>query len=80
MTTYTGHRVEDHEAFILDELLPRIVGYASASNTPTEVVALASFLSLATILQAKGLSRASLMQCIDGARLPTIHEAPEGLQ
>lgn len=80
MTTYTGHRVEDHEAFILDELLPRIVGYASASNTPTEVVALASFLSLATILQAKGLSRASLMQCIDGARLPAIHEAPEGLQ
>lgn len=79
MSIYTGHRVEDHEAFILDVLLPQIVGHARASHTPTEVVALASFLSLATILQAKGLSRASLMQCIDGARLPTIHEAPEGL-
>lgn len=51
----------------------------SAYTTPTEVVAMACFLSLATILQAKGLTRASLMQCIDGARLPTPHEAPEGL-
>lgn len=80
MTTYTAHRVEDHEGFILDELLPRIVVYARASNTPSEVVALACFLSLATILQAKGLGRDTLMQCIDSARLPTIHEAPEGLQ
>lgn len=79
MTTYTGHRVEDHEDFILDTVLPLIVGHARVSNTPSEVVALACFLSLATILQAKGLSRDALMQCIDGARLPTIHEAPEGL-
>ena len=80
MTTYTGHRVEDHEDFILDTVLPLIVGRARASSTPSEVVALACFLSLATILQAKGLGRDTLMQCIDGARLPTIHEAPEGLQ
>ena len=79
MTTYTGHRAEDHEGFILDELLPRIVVYARASSTPSEVVALACFLSLATILQAKGLSRESLRQCINGARLP-IHDAPEELQ
>lgn len=79
MSTYTAHRVEDHEAFILDVLLPQIVGYASASNTPTEVVALASFMTLATILHSKGLSRNTLMQCIDGSLLPTIHEAPEGL-
>lgn len=79
MSLYTAHRVEDHEPFIFDQLLPLIVGYARASNTPSEVVALASFLSLATILQAKGLSRDTLLQCIDGARLPTIHEAPEGL-
>ncbi|MGP3792518.1 hypothetical protein [Pseudomonas sp. B392_1p] len=79
MTNYAKHRVEDHEAFILDELLPHIIGYARASNTPTEVVAMACFLSLATILQAKGLSRESLRQCINGARLP-IHDAPEELQ
>ena len=76
---YTGHRVEDHQDFIFDQLLPLIVGHARASNTPTEVITLASFLSLATILQAKGLSRETLPQCIDAARLPTIHEAPEGL-
>ncbi len=79
MTTDTAHRVEVHEDFCLDAVLPLIVGHARASNTPSEVVALACFLSLATILQAKGLGRDTLMQCIDGARLPTIHEAPEGL-
>ncbi|GAB3385371.1 hypothetical protein [Azotobacter armeniacus] len=38
MTTYTGHRIEDHEDFILEQLLPLIVDYAGASDTPTEVV------------------------------------------
>ena len=52
MTPYTEHRVEDHEAFILDELLPSIVFYARASNTPSEVVALACFLSPPTIHEA----------------------------
>ena len=80
MTTYTGHRVEDHEDFILDTLLPLIVGHAQTSNTPSEVVVMAAWLALSTILQHKGLSRDSLMQCIDASRLPTIHEAPEGLQ
>lgn len=79
MTTYTGHRVEDHEDFILEQLLPLIVDYAGASDTPTEVVTFACFLTLATILQAKGLGRDVLMRAIDAARLPT-HDAPEGLQ
>lgn len=79
MTIYTGHRVEDHEQFIFDQLLPLIVGYSRASDTPSEVVVMAAWLCLSTILQAKGLGRDTLMQCIDGARLPTIHEAPEGL-
>ncbi|WP_455229838.1 hypothetical protein [Geopseudomonas aromaticivorans] len=80
MTTYTGHRVEDHEAFILDTLLPGIVGYARTSGTPSEVVVMACWMSLSTILQTKGLSRDTLMRAIDASRLPTIHEAPEGLQ
>ncbi|GAB3380379.1 hypothetical protein [Azotobacter armeniacus] len=78
MTTYTGHRVEDHEDFILEQLLPLIVDYAGASDTPTEVVTFAAFLSLATILQAKGLGRDVLMRAIDAARLQS-HEALEGL-
>lgn len=54
MTTYTGHRVEDHEDFILEQLLPLIVDHAGASDTPTEVVTFAALLTLATILQARG--------------------------
>lgn len=79
MTTYAEHRVEDHEQFIFDQLLPLIVGYARASNTPSEVVALASYMCLVTVLQSKGLSRETMIQAIDGSLLP-IHEAPEGLQ
>lgn len=78
MTTYTGHRVEDHEDFILEQLLPLIVNHAGASDTPTEVVTFAAFLSLATILQDKGIGRDVLMRAIDAARLPT-QNAPEGL-
>ncbi len=76
---YSQHHVEDHEQFILEQLIPLIVGYARASGTPSEVVALSSFLSLSTVLQAKGLSRATLITAIDASRLP-IHAAPEGLQ
>lgn len=76
---YSQHRVEDHEAFILEQLLPLIFSYARSSSTPGEVVALSSFLSLSTILLAKGLSRATLMNAIGASRLP-IYDAPEALQ
>ncbi|MGV8860838.1 MAG: hypothetical protein ACOH2O_13430 [Pseudomonas sp.] len=79
MTTYAGHSVEDHQDFLFDQLLPNIVSYAHSSGTPSEVVVMAAFLSLATILQSKGLCRDTLMKAIDAARLPT-HEAPRGLQ
>lgn len=79
MTTYIGHRMEDHEPFIFDQLLPLVVGYARTSNIPLEVAALSAFLSLATVLLAKGLSRCTLIACIDAARLPT-HDASEVLQ
>ncbi|MNR20731.1 hypothetical protein D3C85_1375880 [compost metagenome] len=71
--------MDDHEPFIFDQLLPLVVGYARTSNIPSEVAALAAFLSLATVLQAKGLSRSTLVACSDAARLPT-HDAPEVLQ
>lgn len=79
MKTYIGCRMEDHEKFIFDQLLPLIVGYAHSGNIPPEVATLAAFLSLATVLQAKGLSRSTLIDCIDSARLPT-HGVPEVLQ
>lgn len=79
MTIYSGHCVDDHEEFLHDTLLAEIVDYARASSTPIEVVVLATFLRLATILQSKGLSRATLIQVIDAARLQ-MHEAPETIQ
>lgn len=71
MKTYIGYRMEDHEEFIFDQLLPLIIGYAHTCKIPPEVAALAAFLSLATVLQAKGLNRTILINCIDTARLPT---------
>lgn len=79
MTDYTILQVGEHETFILDQVLPLIFSYARASNTQPEEIALVCFMSLATTLQTRGLSSASLVQCIEGIRLP-IHEAPEGLQ
>ncbi|GLK90044.1 hypothetical protein [Pseudomonas turukhanskensis] len=79
MSTYQGHRVEDHQDFIFNQLLPSIVGYARDSGTPSEVVAFASFLSLATILHSKGVPRATIIAAMDAARVPT-HLAPEVVQ
>lgn len=78
MSTYTAHCVEDHEAFILDVMLPQIASYAHASDSPTEVVVIAVWLALSTILQNAGLSRDTLLKGLDAARLD-VHEAPEGL-
>ncbi|WP_312477621.1 hypothetical protein [Stutzerimonas nitrititolerans] len=79
MSLYTAHCVADHYAFIFSQLFPLIIGYTRASNTPSEVVVLVCFPSLTKVLQAKILCHDTLPQCIDGARQPTIHEAPEGL-
>ena len=71
--------MESHEQFILDELLPLVVGYAKRNGHPTEAVALASFLALSTVLQSKGATLANLTASI-GASSMNIHNAPEGLQ
>lgn len=69
MSIYEGHSVQDHEQFLMEELLPNLVDYSGRSNTPPEVVVMAAFLSLATILQSKGLGRETLMKAIDAAAL-----------
>ncbi|PNF71624.1 hypothetical protein CXK96_16860 [Stutzerimonas stutzeri] len=76
---YSQPQFQDHEQFILDQLLPLIVGYARTSGAQSEVVALCSFMSLSTVLQAKGMDRATLVAAIDASRLQ-MHDAPEGLQ
>ncbi|MCY1428183.1 hypothetical protein D9M71_440560 [compost metagenome] len=77
--SYTGHRIEDHEPFIFDQFFPLVVGHVRTSNIRSEAAAIAAFLSLATALQAKGLSPCTLIACFDDARLPR-HDAPEVLQ
>jgi hypothetical protein len=69
MSIYEGHSVQDHEQLLMDELLPHIVDYSGRTSTPPEVVVMAAFLSLATILQSKGLGRETLMNAIDAAVL-----------
>ncbi|MCY1369176.1 hypothetical protein D9M69_561970 [compost metagenome] len=76
--SYTRHRVEDHEPFILDQLLPLIVSYARDSDTPSEVVVFACWLYLSNILQVQGLGRETLIKGVDATR-PDVHKAPEGL-
>ena len=79
MNLYDGHRVEDHSAFLLDDLLPAIVGYADSKGVPTEVVAFAAFLAMATIIRSKGVGRETINKALDAMHCPT-HEAPEAMQ
>lgn len=61
-----------HETFILSDLLPLVVGHAKAEGHPTEMVALACFLSLSTILLRKGIPREALIQGIDNSAVPAL--------
>ncbi|MBV2134066.1 hypothetical protein KRX52_14900 [Pseudomonas sp. MAP12] len=78
MIVINNHRIEEHREFVLEQLIPLIVGHARNSGSPSEAVTLASFFALATILQAEGMSRSTLLQAIDTARLSE-HEASEVL-
>lgn len=64
-----------HETFILADLLPLVVGHAKAEGHPTEMVALACFLSLGTILLRKGIPREALIQGIDASAIPALFSA-----
>lgn len=66
-----------HEAFMLDELLPLVVGYAQGNNHPTEAAALATMAAMTTVLTAKGFT---LKQLSGFLATLTAHDAPEGLQ
>jgi len=67
MSIYAGHRIEDHEDFIFETLMPEIINQAIRKSAPTEVVAFACFMALATILQHKGIDHDSLARHIKAA-------------
>lgn len=73
MTARIGQRLQDHEAFILGELFPLIIGYARACQTPNEVVIVSAFLHLAAMLQNVGLSCDTLLEAIDATSLAMYH-------
>lgn len=79
MNLYNGHQVEDHATFLMDDLLPAVVGYADSKGVPTEVVAFAVFMAMATIIRANGVGRDIIMRAVDAMHCPT-HDVPEVLQ
>ncbi|WP_374288865.1 hypothetical protein [Pseudomonas fluvialis] len=79
MSIHNIHRADDHDAFLMGDLLPAVVGYADSKGVPTEVVAFAAFLAMATIIRSKGVGRDVIIRAVDAMHLPT-HEAPETMQ
>ena len=69
----------NHEAFILDVVLPVIMGQARTVNCDPLEAVMAVFMALGTLLLTRGLTPESLLQAIL-ASAATTHEAPEGLQ
>ncbi|TBU86781.1 hypothetical protein [Phytopseudomonas dryadis] len=68
-----------HEQFLFKDLLPLVIGHAKRIGLPSEEVASASFLALATILQSRGFDRELLMRAIDAANIP-MHGVQETIQ
>lgn len=48
--------ISTHEDFMLDQVLPLVIGYAHANQYATETAALAALAAVTTILTAKGFT------------------------
>jgi hypothetical protein len=70
MNLYNGHRVEDHASFLLDDVLPAVVGYANSQGVPTGVAAFAVFLTMAGLMAIEGVGRDEIIRAIDEMRFP----------
>lgn len=70
MNLYDGHRVEDHAAFLFDDLLPAVVGYADSRGVPAEIVAFAVFMTMAGIMAIGGVGRGEIIRALDEIRFP----------
>lgn len=64
-----NNEMEKHETFMLDTLLPMVFVHAQDVKCTAEESALACFLTLATVLQARGLTDADLLHAIRAASL-----------
>jgi len=71
--------MQKHEQFILDTLLPLVFTHAKAVSCSPEESALACFLSLSSVLRARGFSDDDLMTAIRSASLP-VCQSPGGMQ
>ena len=71
--------MQEHEALILDMLLPIIADHFGQTGCDMTEAALAVFLSLDTILQSQGFPSDSLQMAVNACALVT-HESPGGLQ
>lgn len=69
--------MDNHEAFLMDELLPMVIGYARNNNHPTEAAALATLAAMTTVLTSKGYTLDELRGFLAAF---TAHPASEVLQ
>lgn len=69
MMPFRQYRIDEHQEFVLEQLIPLIVSHARASGVPSKDVVLASFVALATILQCEGMECSALLQAIETAQL-----------
>lgn len=74
-----NNAMDKHERFILDTLLSAVIGHARRIGVGSDEAALASFLRLGPILQAKGFTADRLMAAIKASTLHT-HDASGRLQ
>ncbi len=65
--------MQKHEQFMLDTLLPLVFSHARAVRCAPEESAMACFLTLATVLQSRGLNDADLLHAIRAASLDVTH-------
>ncbi|WP_296218655.1 hypothetical protein [Pseudomonas sp. UBA2684] len=79
MNLYDGHRVEDHAAFLFDDLLPAVVGYADSKGVPVGVVAFAACVAMAGVMVIDGVERDEIIRAIEEMRVPA-NKAPEAMR
>ena len=79
MNLYDDHKLEDHASFLMDDLVPAMVGYADHKGAPVEVVAFAVFMATAAMITSAGVSREAIIKAVNAMKIQ-VHDAPEGLQ
>lgn len=79
MNLYDDYKLEDHASFLMDDLVPAMVGYADHKGVPTEVVAFAVFMAAAAMITSAGVPREVIIKAVNAMKIQ-VHDAPEVLQ